>query len=66
MLELAGVSAPGMRGQHGITDVTLAVREGEIVGVAGVDGNGQRALARGDRGPAHVTSGDDPRARASR
>ena len=32
--------APGLRG------ATLSVRAGEIVGVAGVDGNGQRELAR--------------------
>jgi ABC-type uncharacterized transport system ATPase subunit len=39
MLELDHVSAGALR------DVTLRVRKGELVGVAGVDGNGQRELA---------------------
>jgi simple sugar transport system ATP-binding protein len=45
LLELVGVSAEGSRGQHGIDDVSLEVRGGEILGVAGVEGSGQRALA---------------------
>ncbi len=45
LLELDRVSAEGSRGQHGIHDVSLAVRGGEILGIAGVDGSGQRALA---------------------
>jgi general nucleoside transport system ATP-binding protein len=40
VLELRGVSAAGA-----ISSIDLAVRAGEIVGVAGVDGNGQRELA---------------------
>jgi general nucleoside transport system ATP-binding protein len=44
-LELIGVSAGGSRGQHGIDDVSLDVRGGEILGIAGVEGSGQRALA---------------------
>ena len=38
-LELRGLSGPGLH------DIDLEVREGEIVGVAGVDGNGQTELA---------------------
>ena len=38
-LELRGLSGPGLHG------IDLEVREGEIVGVAGVDGNGQTELA---------------------
>ena len=37
-LEADGLAGPGLRG------VTLAVRAGEILGVAGVDGNGQTEL----------------------
>jgi simple sugar transport system ATP-binding protein len=44
-LELRDVSLPGEDGQQGLTDISLAVRGGEIVGVGGVDGNGQRELA---------------------
>jgi len=39
VLELRGLSGPGLQ------DIDLEVREGEIVGVAGVDGNGQTELA---------------------
>jgi simple sugar transport system ATP-binding protein len=39
VLALEAASAPGLHG------VTLEVRAGEILGVAGVDGNGQRELA---------------------
>ncbi len=41
-LEHVGV---GTRVRARLTDVTLQVRRGEIVGIAGVDGNGQRTLA---------------------
>jgi general nucleoside transport system ATP-binding protein len=45
VLELDRVSAKGDRGGAALTDVSLTVREGEIVAVAGVAGNGQRELA---------------------
>ena len=45
VLELRTVSAPGEGAELGIDDVSLELRQGEILGVAGVDGNGQRALA---------------------
>jgi general nucleoside transport system ATP-binding protein len=61
-LALEGVSARGDRGGDALRDVTLRVRAGEIVGVAGVAGNGQRELAEtisGMRAPSagtvHVT-----------
>jgi ABC-type uncharacterized transport system ATPase subunit len=57
VLELDGVSAEGSRGQHGIEDVSLAVRGGEILGVAGVDGSGQRALAEVVAGQRRQTRG---------
>jgi simple sugar transport system ATP-binding protein len=58
MLELVGVAAEGPRGQHGIHDVTLEVRGGEILGIAGVDGNGQRALAEVIAGQRRLGAGD--------
>jgi simple sugar transport system ATP-binding protein len=42
LLALRTVSA---NGRPGLRDVSLTLRAGEIVGVAGVSGNGQRALA---------------------
>jgi len=58
ILELVGVSAAGARGQHGITDASFAVHEGEILGVAGVDGQGQRALAEVIAGQRKATGGE--------
>ncbi len=56
VLELRSVSAPGEGSELGVEDVSLELRQGEILGVAGVDGNGQRPLAEviaGQRGPTH-------------
>ncbi len=58
MLELLGVSAKGAGGQYGITDISLGIRGGEILGIAGVDGNGQRALAEVIAGQRRVTAGE--------
>jgi general nucleoside transport system ATP-binding protein len=43
---LDGVSLVGSRNETLLRDVTFEVRRGEIVGVAGVEGNGQREFAR--------------------
>jgi general nucleoside transport system ATP-binding protein len=45
VLELRRVSARGELGTAALQEVSLAVHAGEIVGVAGVAGNGQRELA---------------------
>src|SRR6476659_5229000 len=45
VLEVQGLSVSGDRGETAVSDVSFALREGEIVGVAGVAGNGQRELA---------------------
>ena len=50
-LELADVSAPGL------DRVSLTLRAGEVVGVAGVEGNGQRALAEVIAGVRPVSAG---------
>ena len=44
-LEVESLSVPGDRGGTAVKDVSVTIREGEIVGVAGVAGNGQRELA---------------------
>jgi simple sugar transport system ATP-binding protein len=45
VLTLDGVSAHDDRGREALHDVSLTVGRGEILGVAGVAGNGQRELA---------------------
>jgi simple sugar transport system ATP-binding protein len=56
-LELAGISVRGDRGEDAVKDVSLCVRSGEIVGVAGVAGNGQRELAEAITGMRPLTAG---------
>jgi len=45
VLDIATVRAENDRGLPALRDISLQVRAGEIVGVAGVAGNGQRELA---------------------
>src|SRR5581483_10024987 len=45
VLETRGLRAEGDRGDEALKGVTLTLRSGEIVGIAGVAGNGQRELA---------------------
>jgi simple sugar transport system ATP-binding protein len=45
VLQVEGLTVQGDRGGPALHDVSLSFRSGEIVGVAGVAGNGQRELA---------------------
>jgi simple sugar transport system ATP-binding protein len=56
-LSLENVSAEDDRGLPALKHVTLQVREGEIVGIAGVAGNGQRELAQVVAGLRRLTAG---------
>jgi general nucleoside transport system ATP-binding protein len=56
-LEVEGVGALGDRGLPAVKDVSLSVRRGEIVAVAGVAGNGQRELAETIAGMRAPTTG---------
>lgn len=44
VLELEGIRAVGPNGRSTLDDLSLRVHAGEIVGIAGVEGNGQRHL----------------------
>jgi general nucleoside transport system ATP-binding protein len=57
VLEVVGLSADGDRGVPALKDVSLTVRAGEIVGLAGVAGNGQRELADAIAGMRPPTAG---------
>jgi simple sugar transport system ATP-binding protein len=56
-LRLNNVSALSDRGTLGLRQVSFGVQAGEIVGVAGVSGNGQRELAQVIAGLRSVTTG---------
>jgi simple sugar transport system ATP-binding protein len=45
LFEARNVCATGDRGNQALRNVTFDLREGEILGIAGVDGNGQAELA---------------------
>ena len=57
VLELDSVSAAGDRATQALRNVSLSVRAGEIVAIAGVAGNGQRELAETIVGIRPATSG---------
>ncbi len=57
VLALESVSALSDRGLPALNSVNLEVRAGEIVGVAGVSGNGQKELAETIAGLRPLTSG---------
>ena len=44
VLEVSGLSARDDRGHAALRDVSFSVRQGEILGIAGVAGNGQKEL----------------------
>jgi len=56
-LKLEGVSCGSDRGTPGLRAVSLEVHAGEILGIAGVSGNGQRELAEAITGLRKVTGG---------
>ena len=56
-LKLENVSALNEKGEVGLTNVNLTVHANEIVGIAGVSGNGQHELAQVIAGLRPLTSG---------
>lgn len=55
--ELIGVDAEGDRGRQALSDISLDIHDGEVVGVAGVEGNGERELGEVLAGLRTVGSG---------
>jgi simple sugar transport system ATP-binding protein len=58
VLRVSGLKAPGNRLVSSLKDLSFTVRAGEIVGVAGVDGNGQTELSEALTGLRHVDDGE--------
>lgn len=56
-LELVDAVVPGARGRPAVRGLSLAVRGGEIYGVAGVEGNGQSELVEALVGLRRLTAG---------
>jgi ABC-type uncharacterized transport system ATPase subunit len=57
LVELTGVQSLDARGRPGLRGVDLAIRPGEIVGVAGVSGNGQGELGDVIQGARPIVAG---------
>src|SRR5207247_1851982 len=57
VLEVSGLRAKNDRGQEALQGIDLSVRAGEIVGIAGVAGNGQEELVEALIGLRRVTAG---------
>jgi simple sugar transport system ATP-binding protein len=57
MLDVAGLRVRDDRGVEKVRGVSLQVRAGEIVGIAGVDGNGQTELVEALTGLRHAEAG---------
>ena len=57
VLQLENLTILGRRNEVAVSDVSIETYRSEIVGIAGVDGNGQRELAEAIMGLRHTTSG---------
>jgi len=58
ILKLENVTLKKHNKKENLMDINLSVYEGEILGIAGVDGNGQKELAEVIAGISHHTSGE--------
>jgi len=57
VLKVENLKVKDVRGLESVNDVSFSVRAGEVLGVAGVQGNGQTELAEALTGLRHIESG---------
>lgn len=57
VLQVKNLYVKNYRGQHAVKNLSFSIRAGEILGIAGVDGNGQLELGRAITGMQKVDSG---------
>lgn len=57
VLKIEGLNVKNARGIYAVKNLSLEVRAGEILGVAGIDGNGQTELIEAITGLKHIESG---------
>jgi simple sugar transport system ATP-binding protein len=57
LLSLRGVTVHGDRGEAAVRGLSLELFAGEVLGIAGVDGNGQKELGEVIAGQRHLTDG---------
>ena len=57
-LEVRGLTVLGPSGRPAVSDIDLTIRRGEVLGVAGVDGNGQNELVEGIMGLLPLAAGE--------
>ncbi len=57
VLEVRGLSVTGDNGKTAVEQLSLTVHEGEVIGIAGVDGNGQTELVEAIVGLRRAASG---------
>lgn len=57
IVELSGINCRGARDSIQLNDINFSIRAGEILGIAGVEGNGQQELVETIAGLRRATSG---------
>ena len=57
LLEMQGLKVRNMKGLLGVKDLSLKVKRGEILGLCGIDGNGQTELVHALTGLARIEGG---------
>ncbi len=58
ILSINNLSAEEVNGKKAFSSINFSIKEGEVVGIAGVEGNGQRELAESILGIHNIESGE--------